>query len=139
MVDIIKCTDTVSQTDVVRNHSVDIVYYEVLGHKLALSLVKNISELLSDIRLLAVSSYILDDLTENAYTNTLVDSCALEVEVLEILLGEACSDELLTINSSVTYYLMSILGICDVITDLDAGIYIACGDACILDLMSKLC
>ena len=139
MVDIIECTDTVAKTDVIRNHSVDIVYYKVLGHELALSLIENISELLSDVSLLAVSSYILDDLTENAYTNTLVDRCALEVEVLKILLGEGSSDELLAVNSSVTYYLMSILGISDMITDLDPGIYVASGDTCILDLAGKLC
>ena len=139
MVDIIECTDTVAKTDVIRNHSVDIVYYKVLGHKLALSLIENISELLSDVSLLAVSSYILDDLTKNAYTNTLVDRCDLEVEVLKILLGEGSSDELLAVNSSVTYYLMSILGISDMITDLDPGIYVASGDTCILDLAGKLC
>ena len=114
-----------SQTDVVRNHSIDIVNNEVLGHELALSLVKYITEFLSDISLLAVSSDILDDLTENAYTNTLVDSRALEIEALELLLGEACLDELLAINTAVTYYLVSFLGISDVITDLSSGVDIA--------------
>ena len=138
MVDIIKCTDTVSETDIVRNHCIDIIDYEILGHKLALSLIKDITELLGDIALLAVCSYILDDLTEYAYANSLIYRSALEIETLKILLREACSDELLAVNTTVTYDLMSLLGICDRITDLSSGIDIAGSDTCILDLLSKL-
>ena len=81
-----------SQTDIVRNHGIDIINNEVLGHELALSLVENITEFLSDISLLAVSSDILDDLTENADSDILVDGCVVDVETLEVLLGEAVPD-----------------------------------------------
>ena len=103
MVDNVDRTDTVAQSDVVRNHSVDIIYYEGSGHELISSLIESVLKLGSIFLLIVVSSDVINDLTQNGNTYALIDGCISDIKVLDILSGERSSDELVAVDSSVTY------------------------------------
>ena len=101
MVDVIDPAYASVESEVVGNECIDIIRCEAAGHELFLTLIERVLEISCDI-LAAVSSCVLDDLAEDGYSDLLVYGCVVDIEVLEVLLGEAVPDERIGINSAVT-------------------------------------
>ena len=134
MVDNVDRTDTVTKSDIVRNHSVDIIYYEGSGHELVSSLLESVLKL-GSIFLLIVCSYLIDDLAKYAYTNALIDGCIGDIKVLDILSGERSTDELVAVDSSVTYNDNSLILVnLFHVTDFSYRMNLNGIDSCIFDL-----
>ena len=86
-----------------------------------------------------LGSYLIDDLAKYAYTYTLIDRSVSDIKVLNVLCSKACTDELIAVNSSVTYNDNSLILI-DLlkITDSSYRMNLYGIDSCILDLLGKL-
>ena len=100
MVDVVDSADASVQSDVVRNECIDIVNCEVSGHKVFLTLSHSCLKTCSDVSL-ALSLDLLNDLSQDACSNLLVNACSCEIELLELSLCDAVSDESLSVNSAV--------------------------------------
>ncbi len=115
MVDVVDSADASVQSDVVGNERIDIVNCEVSGHKVFLTLSHCSLESGSNV-CLALSLDLLDDLSQDACSNLLVNACSCKIELLELSLCDAVCDESLSVNSAVAddleRYIFELILIC---------------------------
>ena len=100
MVDVVDSADASVQSDVVRNECIDIVNCEISRHKVFFALSHSCLETCSDV-CLAVSLNLLDDLSQDAGSNLLVNACSCDIELLEFCLCNAVCNKCFSVNSAV--------------------------------------